>query len=351
MHARLTYLSFLSFAACLVSSCASDAPENNVDVSKGAELSFAVSSASRDSETPLFNAFAVYGDMKFMAENNSAPTVTFNKTLVEYKGGSWTYDGKQYWFPNHEHTFVAVAPVSVLEAGAPRYSNSGLSFTYTLPTTSGIVNKDGIHDILAATHRRLYDKTYLFDENGPVPVTLRFQHILSMVNISLALDDRFMKADEFVNINKLEFSGLSTKALFNILPASRQSNSQTDDIVIDVTGHDGDAKLIMDFGDAPKKLSNNGTYVSIIASADLLMMLPQEFAADSKTKITVTYTVNGDNEAPRKFALLFKDTQLEPGKNHNYRATFMIDKAEVQLQKAGISDWAAEELGSEAVSD
>lgn len=355
MHARLTYLSFLSFAACLVSSCASDAPENNVDVSKGAELSFAVSDASRASDTPPFTKFAVYGDMKFPVDGNAAPTVTFNKTLVEYIDGNWTYEGTQYWFPKHEHSFVAVSPVSVLEApgAALQYSSSGLSFKYALPVSDGNLIKDGITDILAATHRRLYNREYVaYDttKNEKIPVILKFQHIMSKVNVSLALADEVMKAGEFVLVHKIEMSGIRTEAAFSLLPASRQSAaSQTDDIVIDVNGHAGNAGWTVDFGDAPKKLLNGGTSVTLLT--DALIMLPQAFGADSDTGIVVTYTLNGDTEAPKTLLLQFKDTSWDPGKSYNYKAVFSVDKATVRLQVPEITPWESKDLDSEAFSE
>lgn len=350
MYAKLTYLFLLSFAACLVTACSSDAPETP-EVSEGAELSFAVSDVSRAAEEFPYKSFAVYGDMKFPVDGNTAPTVTFNKTLVEYKDNSWTYVGTQYWFPSHEHSFVAITPVSVLDAAgaAPGYSNSGLTFTYTLPTTGGFLNKDGATDILAATHRRLYNKVYVPDPNNiPDPVILKFQHILSRVNISLTLEDEAVKKTEFVRIHKIEWSGIRTKATFNILPASRQSNTQTDDNVIVVAGHEGDTRYTIDYGDNPIDLYNDKK-VSLFDRP--IIMLPQKFTGDSGTKIVVSYTVNGDMEAPKQLTILFNGIEWKAGNSYTCNAEFSIDKTEVKLIKVLITDWKSEDLNSEAGSD
>ncbi|MDE7411666.1 MAG: fimbrillin family protein [Paramuribaculum sp.] len=312
---------------------------------KNTEVSFATSGLSRASETPPFDRFAVYGDMKFPVDDNTAPLVIFDNKEVEYRNGSWTYTGVQYWYLKHEHSFIAVSPVSVVDPAVnPQYSNSRLSFTYTIPAIDGIIeNKDDVSDIFVATHRRLY-------VSGNDPVTLKFRHIMSLVNIALALDDDLMKNDEFVLINKLELSGIKTKAEFNILPSAILSNNRTDDNVVEVSEQEGDAKLTINF-DTPLKIINKGKPVSIFANDDALIMLPQVFAADSKAKIVFTYTVNGDTEAPKAISLSFRDMKWELGKSYTYQGSFEIDKAQVQLQKMGIADWTTEQLDSEAVSD
>lgn len=348
MYHKLKYLYYLPvFAACLLASCDSDIPGSE-DVDMGVELSFDTYQPTR-AITTSFEKFAVFADKKLPAEDNTGLVLVFDNTVVSYRNGSWTYDGgAQHWFPNHEHSFVAVTPVSLLEgpSAAFQYSNSALSFTYTMPTTGGVVvNKDDVTDILAATHRRVYDST------GDGVITLKFTHLLSLIdNIALALNDDIMKKDEFVLIHKMEMSGIRTKADFSILPAAIAANNQTDDNVIEVTGQDGDAKLTIDFPQ-PKKLVNDGKHVNIFADNDALIMLPQVFAADSKTKIVFEYTVNGDPEATQKITLSFRNTKWEWGKSYVFQGSFAIDKAEIQKLEMGITDWFDEPLGSEAVSD
>lgn len=339
MDAKLTYLFFLSFAACLVSSCSSDAPEN-VEGSKGSEITFAVAELSRASVTTSFNKFALYGDMKFPVDATGVPSGVFNKTEVEYKDGSWYYDGIQYWYPRHEHSFIAISPVSALEtSGTPQYLNSQLSFTYIIPTTSGneVANYSDVADIMAATHRRLQDK-----DVTNTTVTFRFSHIMSLINISPALDDNLMAPDEYMKIHRLELSGFKTKAMFNILPASRQSNNQTDDRVIDIAGHDMAGKLTIDFTE-PIKVTNDRKNVSLFDNDDAIIMLPQTFGADSDARIIVYYTIN-DESTEKQLLLSLKGKTWESGKSYNYR--FILNRRGLISETTAITDWDEMNVGN-----
>ena len=329
MDAKLTYCLILSFVGWLAASCSSDAPDN-VDVSKGSEMSFAVAEMSRASVTTSFNRFALYGDMKFPVENDAAATGVFDKTEVTYVGGNWVYEGTRYWMPGHEHSFIAVSPVSVLETGNPTYSNSQLSFTYTIPAAGGTVNKDDVTDILAATHRRLYD-----DADANTTATFRFGHILSLINLAPALADNIMGPDAYIAIRRLELSGFSTGARIDILPAARQSNRQTDDRVIDIAGHQSEAALAVDFAE-PVKIANDRKNVNLFADGDAIIMLPQTFAADSEAKIVLTYTVN-DDPSERQVTLPLMSQKWESGKSYAYR--FTLDRTGLIVNTVSITDW------------
>lgn len=346
MDAKLTYLFFLSFAACLVSSCASDAPES-MDSGKGAELSFAVSGLSRASVTTSINKFAVYGDTKLPADATAEPVVIFNNTEVEYRkdSDSWYYNNTQYWYPNREHSFVAVSPVSVLEAGNnPRYSNSQLSFTYTIPTTDGsgtLSSNSDVNDIIVATYRKLYDKDS-FISTVESRVTLKFGHILSLINIAPALDDNIMKNDEYILIRKLELSGVTTKARFDIVPAPRQSNNETDDMVVDVTGQE-DGNLTIRFNE-PVKIFNNRKNVSLFKNDDAIIMLPRVFAAGSDAKFIISYSINDDPEI-KQISLSLDNRSWESGKSYAYK--FTIDRIGLlHSEQTTIVNWDVTDAGN-----
>lgn len=336
MYPKLKYLYFLPVSvAGLLSSCASEVLDSE-DVDKGTVLTFTTTYQPTRAITTSIDEFVVYGDKKFNVGGNNNLMPVFDKTLVSFNGGKWTYNGVQYWYPNHEHSFVAVSPVSIVDpAASPRYSNSGLSFTYTVPTIGGnLVNKNDINDIFVATHRRLYIDTVKSGSD----VTLKFQHILSLVNIALALNDSLMKKDEFVLIDKLEMSEIRSKADFTILPDAIVTDDQTDNSVVEVTGHAGDIKLTIEFAEA-KKLVNDGKHVSLFDPGDAIIMLPQTFAADSNSKIVFSYTVNGDTDAQKRISLSLKDLKWEWGKSYIYQGTFAIDKTQVQLETMGITPW------------
>lgn len=354
MYPKLKYLYFLPvFVACLVASCASDAPESKQEeekIERGAELSFTTADLTR-AITTGFGEFAVYGDRKFQGDDETAPFTLFDKTIVKYQNKSWSYEGTQYWYPRNEHSFVAITPVSVLETGNPKYSGSRLTFTYTIPTTGGnIASKNDVTDILVATHRRLCE-AYIQEEpidvnfpedNKPGPVVLKFNHILSLINIVSALDDDTMDKEEYIEFHKLELSGVNTKATFNILPAEIENNNQTDNGVIEVTGQEGKAKLTIEFS-KPKRVTNNRETVSLIDNNEALIMLPQTFAADSEAKIILSYTTNNDG-LMKQITLPLKNQKMESGKSYTYR--FTIEKRGLHFGTTTITDWDMLNVGN-----
>lgn len=323
MKAKQTYIFVISFVAFLLSSCASDVADD-VEVSKGCEMSFAVAGITRASVTTSFNEFTVYGDLRNAEEASSHRVVLFDKTKVEYKGSEWTYAGTQYWFPNREHSFVAVSPSSALESAAPLYSNSRLSFTYTIPVTNGILKKNSdVSDIIVATHRKYYelDEKNSFVVDPQTKVTLNFGHLLSLINLAPAFSDNILKEDAYMLIHKVELSGFKTKADFKITPASLQSNAQTDDMVVEVDARkDGEGTLTIEFAN-PVKIFNNGQNVTLFDSNDAILMLPQDFADDSEAKITLYYKFN-DDPAENKDSILLNNLKWESGKSYLYKFTF-----------------------------
>lgn len=339
MDAKRTYLYLLFFVACLASSCTSDAPDD-VDVRKGSEVSFGVSDLTRtvttDINTPG-SAFAVYGDMK---EGNQAdPSVLFDKTEVKYQNGRWDYEGAQYWFPGCEHSFVAITPLSVLDNAS--YSQSALSFTYTIPTTDGnLSDKNDVPDILVATHRRLYESENE-NQNKNTKVVFWFGHVMSLINIAPKLDDNIMSKDEYIEFHTLELSGFKTTATFEILPAPRQSNSQTDDRMIGVTEQKGEGSghLTIEFK-APVQVKN-GESVSLFDDKEALIMLPQTFDPGSETKIILTYTVNNDPSI-KQVTIPLQNLQWESGKGYTYR--FTINRQGLLFGTTTITDW--EKMGT-----
>lgn len=332
MYLKLTYL--LPAIVLLASSCNSDATDD-INPSERAELSFNVSTLSRGSVTTSISQFLVYGDTKPLSPENSTPIIVFNKTNVEYKNDSWWYDGTQYWIPNYEHSFVAVCPGAIFENdNEPRYLNSELAFEYSMPVSNGILSSnDDVADILIATHRRLYQNA----GSGAAlnnQVTLKFRHLLSLINLAPAFHDNNLNSDDYILIHKLELSGVKTKAQFNILPAPRLSNNQTDDMTVDVAPQD-EADITIEFS-SPVKIENNATNVSLFANDDALIMMPQEFAADSDAEITLFYTITGDDTL-RQGSISLTNLKWESGKSYFYK--FTIERIGLRFDSCEINPW------------
>lgn len=330
-NSNLTYLFLLLSSACLLYSCASETP--SPEPGKSREVAFDVSDNTRASITTELNEFAVFGDMKFPANDAADPSVLFNNTKVEYINGKWTHGTVQYWFPQHEHSFVAIAPSAVLSPdNNPEYKNSQLSFSYTMPTSGydNSVNHNDVSDILYATHRRLYDSN---DVNSTI--YFRFNHLMTLINIAPALSNKAFGADTYIQITKIEFTGLKNNATFKIQPAERLSNSQTDDRVIEVTDHEGETTMTIEFAE-PKKIMNLAAGVSLFDANDAIIMLPQTFAADSQAEIIFTYTQNGDPEEATITCPL-KLFNWEPGRSYTYKFTY--NGLRLTLSETDIANW------------
>lgn len=332
MRAKLKYLGLLSCVACLATSCSSDIPDIE-EVGKGPAMSFAVADLTRATVTNSINKFAVYGDMKLPGDKNSSPLIVFNKTEVTYTDNGWKYAGIQYWYPKHEHSFVALIPVSVLDASAStRYFDSRLTFTYSIPTSGNgiLADRGDVTDIIAATHRRLYSESDII-----TTTTFRFGHIMSLINVAPQLDDNEMNPDEILKIHKLELLGFSTIAEFTVLPAELQSNRQTDDRLVNVSAHEGQGNLSITF-DTPKIITNHSDKVNLFDPDDSIIMIPQTFASDSEAKMVLTYTIN-DEVQESKLIVPLKLLKWESGSSYTY--CLLFDKMGLKLQTVVIEDW------------
>lgn len=214
MHFKTQHIFFFLAAGFLLSSCESEGPD-----ATGSELTFAVSDGSRSTAISNLNTkgstFAVWCDMKF---KNNPKLPVFDNTVVEYGNGKWSYSGvTQYWFPKHEHSFVAVSPASDAGMVDIKYSDSGLSFSYN-PN-----DYKSASDLMVATHRRYYDENV---SGSASPISLSFHHIMSRIDFQLKND----KAADIVRVTQIKLEGVNMKGDFSIEPASLLSGSdRTDD--------------------------------------------------------------------------------------------------------------------------
>ena len=330
-NALLIIMLIMGSMVCYTS-CSSDSGfEPTPD--KDAEMSFDVEDVTRAVTTDI-DEFSVYGDMKFQS-GTSNPLVIFNKTSVAKSNGIWRYEGIQYWYPKHEHSFVAISPSSALETdGSPIYSNSKLSFYFTMPTYSGIELQDTqdkkLIDVLAATHRRLYN-----EKDKITPITLKFEHILSIINFAPKLDDKTIKEDDYIQISKIEISGLKKRAKISVACAPLLNNSQTDDRQIEFTEQDGNDTLTITFTNP--KIVENGKQVKLFADNDALVMLPQIFEDSSEATIRFTYSFKDDTDHPRQGTLSLNGREWKSGNAYTYN--FTIDKMGLNFAKPTIESW------------
>ena len=332
MRAKLTYLFLPALAVCMMPSCVSDDPEV---APSGAEMKFAPGNVSRSTDASNIkdNPFVVFCDRK--REEDQLPLVLMNNVPVTYNSttGGWEYSNPQFWFPDNEHSFVAIHPASVVYVpdADVRYVSSQLTFTYTLPS-----DYRQTADILAATHRRRYTS------GSADEVYFRFAHMLTRINVTPALNDNIMGSDGYIEFYKLELSGIKTKAAFKITPTTLLTADQTDDRDVDVAGQDAEGSLTIEFTE-PKRVTNNREYVSLFDDKDAVIVAPQSFAADSEAKITLYYTINNDPEM-KQITLLLAGQKWTLGKSYTYR--FTVDRTGAHFDTTTITDWDVMNAGN-----
>ncbi|MDE7386870.1 MAG: fimbrillin family protein [Muribaculaceae bacterium] len=329
MNTKLTYLYLylLSIAACLTCSCTSDDPSDVLDAAKADEMILAVGELSRSSMTTDDNfrsyPFAIYGDMKFKTHDRS---VIFDHTPVTYSNDGWGYGATQYWFPQHEYSFVAFHP-AVTGAPATEYSDSRLSFKYTIPD-----NFASTLDLMVATHRRFYEEQNLSSKT--TPVTLNFWHILSRVNFMI---ENAGAADR-MRVKKIVLEGVNRTGTFAITPAALSADSrQTDDYNYSWSG-----------------ISNQGTITAnvdvdilenkqqpLFPDDNALFMIPQPDNKDVRVKIT--YTLYDSGSQPEELTLTAEAPigGWEPGKFYTYATAISEITKEIYLT-VSVKPWHPE---------
>lgn len=316
----------LPLVSCLllcVTSCTSDHDSETVF----AELKFELKNVSRSSATNNTNfnskSFMVFGDMKFMDSPSSGSTVIFNGDEVKYNSSKnvWEYSNSQYWFPHHEHSFIAIHPADATGISNTTYSDNTLSFSYTLPDS--FVDTP---DLLAATHRRMYEDK----ESSPAtPVGLKFFHIMSRVNFLLKCNG----AADKITVTKIELEGINKTGTFTITPASLLPDSrQTDDYSSSWTGISNKGTLTANI-DVDVYANDDETH-PLFPDDKALFVIPQP---DNKGVIMkITYRNDTESET------LTAETKIggwEPGKVYSYSLIVNIISKEIYMGPVSVKDW------------
>lgn len=320
-----------SAALCIMASCSGDDPSGLPPASDTAmefSVGARVRSSSSDADILRLSPFSVFCDI--YNSTLSAPVKLMENVPLTYNqdNNRWECSTQYYWFPSYEHSFVAVSPASVLNTveAATGYSDSRLSFTYTLPS-----DRHQVIDLFAATHRRKYAST---SEKADV-VCLQFSHLLSKINLSGALVDDDMNPDDYIDFSKIELIGFSTKGTYHITPAPLQSNQRTDDRNVDMSGISGNGYYAIDF-DTPKRLVNHGESVMFLDDSDALLILPQTFELSSDARIRLTYTIKG-SEYVNTVDIPLAGNSWGIGRSYLYK--FTISRWGLKLLGATIVDW------------
>lgn len=284
-----------------MSSCSSQDPAEE-DLGTGKEVTFVVSEQSRASVTSNINyagsKFAIYGDMQ---HKDIPKTVTFDNTIVTYSDNKWVYTGTQYWFPRYEHSFIAQHPADAAGISDKEYSDSRLSFNYTLPD-----DYKAAGDLAVATHRRFVDPKV-----EAAPIALTFCHIMSRVNIEFTNEG----AADLVTVNEIKLEGVNKTGSFTIIPAPYSEESkQTDDYDYSWSGISNPGTITA--SNINIEVPKDETRI-LFPNDNALFMVPQPDNKDVTIKIT--YTLSNANDEDKEATLTTQPVGgWEPGKRYKY---------------------------------
>ena len=295
-----------------------------------------VENATRAASDPSFDngerslkAFNVWGYVNNNSEEGTQLGQVFNDVEVTKQGDVWTYSPLQYWLPNNQYYFFALATNKETdykdEVSKDDLATSGIgeiSFT----------NKDGSEDLLYATQSA---KTGASITTAPEAVKFEFDHLLSKVKFT------------FKNGFTTGYTTLEVTDIEMIVPekATIALNAQGE---YEWTGLTGTKTL--EFGDLQDSLADEGAEdaISVAECADVRMTIPA--SADQK------YTVIFDAKLYQDGALVktvtdqkatISGTQLKPGFAYNFVAVLDASNFDGGLYpiefEAVVTDWDQED--------
>ena len=339
MRQHIRHIPLLA-ALMYATSCTSDPDPGIVPPTTGEEMIFEAESEPlaravvTTSETLTNKPFKLFGDVNRTGEYYPGLKEMFGGTKVTFKNNRWDYGAKQYWLMGQEHSFVAIHPYDIPEITDISYSNSTLSFKYSLPQDLNAAN-----DLLIATHRRKYTL------DSAKPVKFNFIHILPRINVAPALDEVLMyedetdrenypyNKDEYILIRSLEIRSFKATGSFTLTP-DPLAGSMTNDKFTLGYAVETEEKLVsikFEFEDKPIKVTNNNETVYVIDKEAPIVMIPQTFKTPL-AEIVLEYTVN-DDEPRRKIIIPLNGKTWEMGKMYTYK--FTIEKAYTGQIKPG----------------
>ena len=164
-------LAAISMAACM--------NEETTMLPQGDAISFDsafIDNATRAAVDPSIKTATLDGFNVWGFVNEYDGTI-FNGTEVKKADGAWSYQGTQYWVPNQDFYFAALAPMNsanwTVNLATDEAAKLGLG-------TVSFTNVDGTEDLLYA--KEMMQSKGLNEDNGPVK--FQFQHLLSKVKFT-----------------------------------------------------------------------------------------------------------------------------------------------------------------------
>ena len=335
----LKYSIYALTAACVIGGCSSDSPDGQTDGTQ--EVEFTTGRETRSVVTTTSNltgkAFAVYGDMKpFAAAAEVSSTLVFNKEQVAYTSGSWKYGRSIYWFPSHQHSFVALHPFEAIGTTAGgkttvtnvRYEDGTLSFSYTHPD-----DYKNASDVLVATHRRDY-----VPELGKKadPVNFTFEHTMAVLDVVAKYTEPLVYGNQNnrIEIQEVILENVNVSANYSIRPDDlTEGNDRTS--THDDTGKWTDLKSgsrsfkgsrYSNINDAivnTYQNPNNIPFRRLYSNSDDFIVLPKE-KGDVKMTVKFDLYVNMTKVAEHTLSTVFEDAEWKAGQKIRYELIFSV---------------------------
>ena len=132
---------------------------------------------------------------------------------VELVNGGWDYTNTQYWTPNKNYFFAALAPMNSdnwdLDATQAVFGQGAGLVTFT--------NVDGSEDLLYTTANVTTPGMDVLQNNGMDPVKLQFQHLLSKVKFTFK--NGFLTDNATVKVDNIKMTAPKSGSI-NLTPNS-----------------------------------------------------------------------------------------------------------------------------------
>lgn len=123
------------------------------------------------------DSFSVWGYYMPSDTPSASGTEIFNAKEVTFDGSSWSYEGKQYWYPGNTYDFYAVFPHSVNALVTLSYGSGNRNIEINGFDATGSI------DLMTAESTGI-----VCDGNGQGPVGLQFGHRLAQVSFIGKID-------------------------------------------------------------------------------------------------------------------------------------------------------------------
>lgn len=313
-------LSLLAFA----SSCAKisidkpDQAEQYIDFATDVETKAPVESSADMDE---FAVWAYRSD-----DALSLPEVAMNGINVYRSGSVWAYDNVQMWVDGIWH-FEAMYP------DPNTLGQALIGVDFYIPKSEGQAEMDGVSisyfdgtkadvDLMLAKA----DRTYSSAAPDARAVSLKFEHLLSLVSIAVKA------VSENVTLSSLTFADMSVLGEYNTTTSGTDKWHLLTDV--GALSNVPTGSFSADMSEIENPLPSDGTSVPVLSD---LLLIPQ---TPGTAQVEVTYTIGADGAgagaSETKSLTLPADPAWQPGRH--YRYTLTLGTTDVTLN-IDVVDW------------